>query len=135
MERPDPPRFMEDGMNRWQEGDIDGFLDIFLTGISPNCTWRIAGHNPFGRELRGHDDVRSFFKQMFEQSKETYRATPVDWLISKENVAVFLRVTADTPGGPVDTNVVYFATVGADGKLDKNWFLPSDVPMHDRLLR
>jgi hypothetical protein len=134
MDKGGPPSFMIEGIERWRKGDIDGFLDNFLSGVSPSCTWRIAGHNPFGSLLRGHDGVRSFFKRMFERSNKTFRAEPIEWLGSKDHVAIFLHVTAETPEGPVDVGVVHFATIGADGKLDKNWFLPSDVSMHDRLL-
>jgi ketosteroid isomerase-like protein len=111
-------------------GDITAFLEAF----SPNCTWRVPGKSDLAGVQRGHDGIGAFFGRMFEVCHGTQHAEQEESLGSDDHVVIFLRVTGETPTGPVDFGLAHFATVGPDGRFDRNWFLPSDLDAFDRML-
>lgn len=109
-----------------------GDLATFLGAFSPSCTWRVPGDSTLSGVLNGHEGIERFFGRLFERTGGNPEIETEAVLGSDDHAVVFLRLRPNTPDGPIDTRIAHFASVGPDGRFDKNWFLPSDLSMFDR---
>jgi uncharacterized protein len=109
-------------------GDIPRALELF----SEDLVWQVPGKSPIAGTYTGREGLQRFFGSLFERSAGTLKVETDDALGSDDHVVIFLRVTARPDGTPLDVTVAHFATVDAEGRFQRNWFLPDDIAAWDR---
>ena len=106
-------------------GDMKQFLDAF----SPDCSWR----SDLG-SFHGRDGIAAFFDRMATTTGGRFRPECEAVLGSEDHVVMFLRLRGETVAGAQETRLAHFATVDADGRFARNWFLHSDTEAAKRIL-
>lgn len=84
-----------------------GDLDTIAGMLHPDITWTVGGRSALAGTYRGTVSVLGYFAALFDRSGGTFKADLVDCGdLSSDTVAARVHITAQLPGGPLDTTMI-----------------------------
>jgi uncharacterized protein len=134
-DRPPEEHTMEDNVARTRRGyeafaaaDLDAIRDL----LHPDIVWHVGGRSAISGAYEGIEATFGYFAKLFELSNGTFKADLVECgEIAPDFVCCLVRITADLPGGALDTMLVQtFKDV--DGKAIEVRGYPEDAYAMDQ---
>jgi ketosteroid isomerase-like protein len=107
-------------------------LDTVFSMVADDILWHNGGSNQLTGDVRGHQELMSFFGKLFEVTGGTLRLDVHDVLANDTHGVALVTAHVERDGEPMTVREAHIMHA-ADGKLTEFWVFPEDTAAFDRM--
>lgn len=111
----------------WNEADVAKIMSFF----DDDPTYHLAGQNAVSGTYRGRDEIERLTHRLLDIGQRGVKVEPLDILANDQNVVFIYRTHSEGATRDLDVTVAHASEHGANGKVQRIWFLADDQSAWD----